>query len=184
MNRNHIITAGLVLAATFAIACGAGTNSGTSSRGGAGTPATATAAAKNPPVTVPAGQPMTLTEELFGSKTVVVVTLTNVKAGVKSGNQFVKPSKGQYITADVTAQVSEGKYSINSSMFKLVGKDGTAYDTTTMLDRQDISGSDLTPGQKVAGTIVFDAAIGAEKGARVALKSWLAEGDAGYWQLP
>ncbi|GAA0926332.1 hypothetical protein Vau01_116840 [Virgisporangium aurantiacum] len=126
---------------------------------------------------------MTLTENILGSKTVVVVTLTNVKYGVKSGNQYIKPAKGQFITADVTAEVREGKYSINSAMFKLVAADGTAYDTTTMLDRQDISGSDLTVGQKTNGTIVFDAGTGAQTGGKIALKSWLAEGDAGYWTL-
>jgi len=181
MRRSTLVTIGVAVAATLALACGSGSG-GSSTTGGDSAPGAATPS--KVPVTVPAGQPMTLTEELFNSKTVVVVTLTNVKAGVKSGNQFVKPSKGQFITADVTAEVRDGKYSVNSSMFKLVGADGTAYDTTTMLDRQDISGNDITSGQKVSGTIVFDAAAGAEKGAKIALKSWLAEGDAGYWKLP
>ncbi len=188
MRRSTIGTVGVALAALLALACGAGADDGAGTSTGTGdTPASAPAGnapAKNAPVTVAAGQPMTLTEELFGNKTVVVITLTNVKAGVKSGNQFIKPSKGQFITADVTAEVREGKHTINSSMFKLVGADGTAYDTTTMLDRKDISGSDLTPGQKASGSVVFDAAVGAEKGGKIALKSWLADGDAGYWQLP
>lgn len=170
---------GLFLAAV--LACGANSDTGSSTSSG-GDAQTATEA-KNTPVTVAAGQPMTLTENVLGSKTVVVITLTNVKYNVKSGNQFIKPSKGQFITADVTAEVKEGKFSIFGGMFKLVGADGTAYDASTMLDSKDISGTDLTPGQKTSGQVAFDAAVGAEKGGKVALKSWLADGDAGYWTL-
>jgi hypothetical protein len=48
----------------------------------------------------------------------------------------------------------------------------------------DLGYSDLAPGQKTAGTITFDAAVGAEKGGKIALTDLFAEGDAGYWQLP
>ncbi len=177
--NNRIITAVLTAVALLSLACGSGGGSSTSS-GGNPPPV----ASRAPVTTVPIGQPLTLTEVLFGTKTVATVTVTNLKVGVKSGNQFVKPAKGQFITADVTVQVSDGKFSINSSMFKLVAADGTAFDTTIILDQNDISGNDLTPGQKVTGAIAFDATVGAEKGARIALKSWLADGDAGYWQLP
>lgn len=181
MRRRALATVLAAPLAVFLLACGAGANSDTKAGSGAGQPATEQT--KNTPVTVAAGQPMTLTESMFGSKTVVEITLTNVKYGVKSGNQFVKAGKGQFITADVTAVVKEGKFSINSSQFKLVAADGTAYDSTTMLDSKDIQGTDLTAGQKTAGTVVFDAAAGAQTGGKIALKSWLAEGDAGYWTL-
>lgn len=164
--------------AVFLIACGAGSSSGTTAGGTGGAPATV-----KEPVTVAAGQTLTLTESLLGSKTVVEITLTNVKTGVKSGNQFITPDKGQFITADVTAVVKEGKYSINGADFKLVAADGTAYDSTMALNGKDLSANDLTPGQKTAGQVTFDAAKGAEKGGRIALKSILAEGDAGYWTL-
>lgn len=162
--------------AAFLIACGAGASSETTSGGGA-------PAAVKSPVTVAAGQTMTLTETVITTKTVVEITLTNVKYGVKSKNQFSKPDKGQFITADVSVLVKEGKYSINSSMFKLVGADGTAYDSTIALDGKDLSGNDITAGQKTAGSIVFDAAVGAQTGGKIALKSFLADGDAGYWTL-
>ncbi len=170
----------------LSIACGLGdSDTGSSTSGGGGSTSSGTAAseAKNQPVTVAVGQPMTLTESLLGSKTVVVVTLSNLRTNVKSGNQFVKPSKGQFIVADVAVEVREGKYSISSGQFKLVAADGTAFDSTTLLDSKDLSGTDLTPGQKTSGQVVFDAAVGVEKGGKVALKSWLADGDAGYWTL-
>lgn len=179
MRRQHMIAVIAVPIAAFLIACGAGSSADTtagSSTGGA-------AAAVKEPVTVAAGQTLTLTESMLGSKTVVEITLTNVKTGVKSGNEFIKPDKGQFITADVTAVVKEGKYSVSSADFKLVAADGTAYDSTIALNGKDLSANDLTPGQKTSGQVVFDAAKGAEAGGRIALKSILAEGDAGYWKL-
>ena len=166
--------------AVLVIACGAGTKTGTSSAPGGGAQAATTAAE---PTTVKAGQPLTLTESVLGSDTVATITLSNVKYGVKSSNQFDKPEKGQFITADVTVSVSKGKFSISSGSFKLVAKDGTAYDTTFMSDVQDLSGNDLTPGQKTSGTIVFDTTKGAQTGGKIALKDILADGDAGYWTL-
>lgn len=184
MRRIATWVAGGLLVLT-SIACGLGdTDTGSSTSSGDGTAANATAgtdAAKNQPVTVKVGEPLTLTETILGSKTVAVITLTNLKTKVKSGNQFVTPSKGQFITADVTVEVREGKYSISSGQFKLVGADGTAFDSTTLLDSKDLSGTDLTTGQKTSGQIVFDAAVGVEKGGKIAVKSWLADGDAGYW---
>jgi len=163
------------------IACSAGTKSGSTSAPGDGGAKAATTAAE--PTTVKAGQPLTLTQSILGSDTVATITVSNVKYGVQSKNEFEKPGKGQYITADVTVSVSKGKFSISSGSFKLVAKDGTAYDTTFLSDVQDLSGNDLTHGQKTSGTIVFDAAKGAQTGGKIALKDVLADGDAGYWTL-
>jgi hypothetical protein len=182
MRKNALIALLAVPLAAFVIACGASSTGSSSSAGSAGDGG-AKADTKNAPVTVKAGEVMTLTETIITTKTVVEITLTNVKVGVKSGNQFIKPAKGQFITADVSVLVKEGKYSINSSMFKLVGADGTAYDSTVALDGKDLSGNDITAGQKTAGSIVFDAAVGAQTGGKIAIKSFLAEGDAGYWTL-
>ncbi len=179
MNRRLLTPLAIATLAAIGIACGGGDSGSSTSTEGDTKTKTPKAVA-----TAAVGQPLTLTEVLFGTKTVATVTVTNLKVGVKSGNQFVKPSKGQFITADVAVEVKEGKYSISSGQFKLVAADGTAYDSTTMLDSNDISGTDLTPGQKTSGQVVFDAAVGAEKGGKIALKSWLAEGDAGYWTLP
>ncbi|MEV6929448.1 DUF4352 domain-containing protein [Dactylosporangium sp. NPDC051485] len=181
MRRNTYLALLAAPLAAFVIACGA-TGSSTNA-GSAGDGGTAKQDAKSAPVTVKAGETMTLTESVFGSKTVVEITLTNIKANVKAKDQFSKPQKGQFITADVTAVVKEGKYSVNGSMFKLVAADGTAFDSTIALNGKDLSASDMTAGQKTSGSIVFDAAAGAEKGAKVALKSYLADGDAGYWTL-
>jgi hypothetical protein len=171
-----------VLAAPLAalvIACGASTGSSTSAGAGGAAPP----AASKAPTTVKAGETMTLTESIFGTNTSAAITLTNVRAGVKPSNQFDKAKNGQFIVADVSVLVKEGKFSISSGSFKFVAADGTAYDSTFMTGVNDLSGNDLTPGQKTSGSIVFDAAKGAEKGGRVALKSMLSDGDAGYWTL-
>ncbi|MFI5906225.1 DUF4352 domain-containing protein [Dactylosporangium sp. NPDC051541] len=162
--------AGLVLA------CGAGT-SGTSTSGDAAPAATTQAV-----TTVKVGEVLNLTEDMFGSKTRVAITLTNVRA-VKPSNQFDKPDNGQYIVADVAVVVNEGKFSISSGSFKLVAADGNAYNSTFMTGLKDLSGQDLTPGQKTSGSVAFDTAKGAEKGGRIALTNMLASGDAGYWTL-
>ncbi len=181
--RKKIIGSVAALFLAFTIGCGAGDTGSSTSSGDGGTSAATSAASKNAPATVAAGQPMTLTESLFGQKTVVTITVSNVQTNVKSGNQFIKASNGQFITADVLVEVKEGKYSITSGSFKLVGADGTAYNPTTMLNSKDLLATDLTPGNKASGQIVFDAAAGAEKGGRIALTSILADGDAGYWTL-
>jgi hypothetical protein len=165
--------------ATFALACGAGSKSGTtSSTGDAAKPATTPSVA-----TVRAGQPLTLKQSVLGSDTVAVVTVASVKYGVKDPSGFSKPAKGQFISATVSVSVSAGKYTINSSSFKLVASDGTAYDATLALDGHDLSANDLTPGQKASGSVWFDTAKGAQTGGRIALKDALADGDAGYWTL-
>ena len=170
----------LVPLAALALACGAGdsgtTTSGSDNGGGTG-------AAKEKAATVQAGQPLTMTRDILGSKTVATITVAKVRA-VKPPNDFQKPAKGQFLVADVSVQVSEGKLTLTQGSFKLVGADGTVYDTTMTVVQPDLGYSELTPGQKTAGTITFDAAPGAEKGAKVALTDLFADGDAGYWQLP
>ncbi|GAA3295683.1 DUF4352 domain-containing protein [Dactylosporangium vinaceum] len=135
------------------------------------------------PATVKAGETLQLKESLLGTTTVVDVTVTNVKYNVKSADGFSKPGKGQFVTADVQVLVRQGKYSISSGSFKLVAKDGTAFDSTIALDGKDLSANDLASGQKASGTVWFDVAKDAQTGGKVALKSILAEGDAGYWAL-
>lgn len=179
MRKSTLATLLAVPLAAVMLACGAGdTGASTSSGDGPDVAAASQATVQ----TVKAGQALTLTEAFLGDESAVTITLKNVKYGVKSGNDFIKADKGQFITADITVEVKKGKVSISSSEFKLVAKDGTVYDTTIFLD-DNLMAMDLTPGQKKTGKIAFDAAVGAEKGAKIALKSWLAEGDAGYWTL-
>jgi hypothetical protein len=166
--------------AALVLACGAGA-SGTSTS--AGNAASGAAAAPKAVTTVKAGEALNLTEDMFGSKTRVTITLTNVRYGVKPSNQFDKAKNGQFIVADVAVLVNEGKFSISSGSFKLVAADGNAFNATFMTGLKDLSAQDLTPGQKSSGSIAFDAAKGAEKGGKIALTNLLAEGDAGYWTL-
>lgn len=168
----------LIPLAAIALGCGAGT---TTTTGGGATPATV---ATKGPTAVKVGEALTLTENVLGTKTVVAITVTNLRANVKSNNQFIKAEKGQFIVVDVAVSVTEGKFSISSGSFKLVAPDGTAYNSTVSFIGTDLMATDLAPGQKSAGTVTFDAAKGAEKGAKIALTDLLAEGDAGYWTLP
>jgi hypothetical protein len=88
---------------------GAGT-SGTSTSAGN---AASGAATQKTVAAVKAGEALNLTEDMFGSKTRVTITLTNVRYGVKPSNQFEKAQNGQFIVADVAVVVNEGKFSIS-----------------------------------------------------------------------
>jgi len=66
----------------------------------------------------------------------------------------------------------------------LIGADGMAHNSSSLLDGKDLLVNDLAPGQKASGRVVFDVPAGAEKQARIGLTNPLADGDAGYWQLP
>lgn len=177
--RRTVLLSALAL---LALGCGAGASTQAGSSGtGAGAPA---AAETKAPTTVKVGETLTLVEDVLGAKTTVEITVSKLRANVKSGNQFIKPGKGQFVVVDVAVLVREGKFSINSSSFKLVAADGTAYDSTLTIAGSDLSANDLAPGQKTSGTVTFDAAKGAEKGAKIALTNVWADGDAGYWAAP
>lgn len=182
MRRRALITFASLALVAGGYACGDGKDGVTSSPAEDGGGKT-TGQPDKTVATVPVGQGLTVVEDILGTKSGVVITVTSVKAGVKSGNQFVTPAKGQFVVAEVTATVQQGKVSISWANFKLVGADGTVYETTVMGDGM-LSGNDLTAGQKTSGKVAFDAAVGAEKGGKIAVKSWLADGDAGYWTLP
>lgn len=161
----------------FVLACGGGSGSSTSSGDSTAAPTPAQV------TTVKAGETLTLATDFLGTQTKVAITLSNVRPNFKPKNQFEKASNGQFIVADVTAVVQEGKVSISSSSFKLVASDGTAYNSTVMTEANSISGFDLTAGQKTSGSVVFDAKAGAHTGGKIALTDIFASGDAGYWTL-
>jgi hypothetical protein len=129
------------------------------------------------------GQPLTMTRDFLGTKVVAVITVANVRP-VKAPNQFQKPAKGQFLAADVAVTVQEGKFTLTQGNLKIVAADGTVFDTTMSVVEPALGFTELSPGQKTSGAVTFDTAVGAEKGAKVALTDMLADGDAGYWQLP
>jgi hypothetical protein len=112
-----------------------------------------------------------------------VVTVANPRV-VQSKNQFQKPAKGQFLVVDVAVEVREGKYTLTQGSLKLVGADGTVFDTTLPVVEPALGFTELAPGQKTAGAVTFDTAAAAEKGGKIALSDLMADGDAGYWQLP
>jgi hypothetical protein len=184
VNRTRITWIVAPLAAlALGLACGAGDKQGTSTSGDetAG-PAGGTAQAAKA-ATVAVGQPLTMTREFLGSKVVAVITVSNVRP-FKSKNEFQKPTKGQFLVADVAVSVNEGKFTLTQGSFKVVAADGTVYDTTLPVVEPALGFTELSPGQKTSGAVTFDTAVGAEKGAKIALTDVLADGDAGYWQLP
>jgi hypothetical protein len=166
----------------FLLACGAGGGSGTTTEAGTGQSAAADAA-KPAVATVAVGQPLTMNRNILGTKTSATITVSNPRYGVKSGNQFQKAEKGQFIVVDVAVQVIEGKLTLTQGSFKLVGADGTVYDTTLPVVEPDLGFSELAAGQKTSGAITFDAATGAQTGGKIALTDLMADGDAGYWTL-
>jgi hypothetical protein len=168
-------------ALALVLACGAG-QSGTTSEAGTGQ-SVAADAAKPAVATVAVGQPLTMNRDIFGSKTSATITVSNPRYGVKSGNQFQKAEKGQYIVVDVAVQVTAGKLTLTQGSFKLVGADGTVYDTTLPVVKPDLGFSELSPGQKTSGAITFDAAANAQTGGKIALTDIFADGEAGYWTL-
>ncbi len=179
MNRRTVSLI-LVPLAAVGLACGAG-DSGTSTSGDA--PADGSGKADSKAATVQVGQPLTMKRDFLGTKVVAVITVANVRP-VKAPNQFQKPAKGQFLAADVSVQVQEGKFTLTQGNLKLVGADGTVYDTTVSVVEPALGFTELSPGQKTGGAVTFDAAVGAEKAGKVALSDLMADGDAGYWQLP
>jgi hypothetical protein len=179
MRSSRAVVLVLGVLAAFGLACGGGDGGSSTTGGGdaSGPPAQAPPSVSQ----VKIGESLTLRTNLFGSKSAVTITVSNLRAGVKANNNFEKPSNGQYIVADVLAVVGEGKVSISSGAFKLVAADGTAYSTTMLTGYNAISGSDLVTGQKTSGAIVFDAKPGAQTGGKIALTDLFSSGDAGYW---
>lgn len=178
------ITAVLVAAgAALVIACGGGGTSTTSETGTTTNGSGAAAEKEQAPTvaTAPVGQALKMTRDFLGEETVVEITVSEVKTGVKSNNQFLKPEKGQFITAKVVVKAVKGKYHANPFSFKLVGADGAVFDPGLGVKEPNLGATELAAGQNVTGYITFDAAVGAEKGGKIALKDWASEGDAGYW---
>jgi hypothetical protein len=181
MNR-RVATLLAIPTALLALACGAGQQGTSTSAGDAGN--TGAEAAKPAEVaTVAAGQPLNYKRTILTTTTAATITVSNPRV-VKSDNQFIKPDKGQHYAVDVSIQVTEGKMMLTQGSFKLVAADGTVFDTTGIpVAKPDLGYSELAAGQKTSGAVTFDMAKGAEKGAKIALKDLLAEGDAGYWTI-
>ncbi len=172
MRRRTLATIVVSALAALSIACGSSTT---------GSPEKAAEAA--PVTTVKVGETMSLAEGLFGSAdTAANITVGNPRV-LKPKNSFDKPDRGQYFAVDVAVQVTKGKFSLSWSSFKLVAADGTVYDAAFQTDAPLLDANDITVGQKSSGTVVFDAAAGAQTGGKVALKRLFESADAGYWTL-
>lgn len=183
MKRSTLVLLIGISLAAMTIACGSGS---TSSKGSSQSDTVAGAGDKQAAVTtVAVGKPITITEDLLGTRTVYTLTLSNVKYNVHQS--YSDADRGQFIVADVKLAVQKGKVSPISASFKIVDTDGTAYNTTIMVnaDPSFLSASEVTAGQKTSGKIAFDAAAGIKhgSGAKVAIGSFLSDGDVGYWKL-
>jgi hypothetical protein len=133
--------------------------------------------------TVPLGESMQLTRELFNNRTVATITVADLKTNVKPNNAYVKPQRGQFLAVTVTVQVTEGRIALNQGSFKFVAADGVVYSTTLPVAKPELGWTDVAQGQKTHGAVTFDVPAAAEKGARIALTEWFAKGDAGYWTV-
>lgn len=92
------------------------------------------------------GQPLQLNRNVLGTKTVATIVVANPRYNVKSGNQFIKPSRGQFIVVDVAVQSTEGKILLTQGSFKLVGADGAVYDTTMSFVEPSLGFAELQSG--------------------------------------
>jgi hypothetical protein len=177
--RHATTTTLAVLALIGGLACGAGT---TSTAGG--DPAAQNqGAGKEGIATVKVGEPITV--KVLGSE--YVVQVANLKTGVKSGNQFSQPTKGQFIVFDASVKVITGSAMAGPLNFKLITTDGTVYDWALAVDMK-VDGKEvdqnwttnLSAGQNKAGQVVLDVPADLT-GARIFWEGFTEP--AGYWTL-
>jgi hypothetical protein len=182
--RNKLLLAGLVALAALGIACGSGSGDTTGSVDGSAP----SAGADDGPVTAAIGQTVTLTNSLLGSTDKVEVTLANPQQFTEDpeSSGFLKPDNGIYLVLDATVVCDEGTYLASPFSFTFVGADGTAYDTAiTVGFKPGLDTINLNPGQRTAGTVVFDVPQAALAGAKIQIDGIgldVNEG-AAYWAL-
>ena len=88
----------------------------------------------------------------------LMYTVTGVQAPVDSGNQYMTPSKGQFMTVAVAFQ-NNGKSAVAiSSMasFTLRDANGQSYTETILPNVPAPPDGEIAPGDKLAGTMVYD----------------------------
>ena len=184
--RNKLVLAGLAALAAFGIACGSGSGDTTGTVSGDGQ--SGAPAAGDGPVTAAIGQTITLTSTLLGSTDKVEVTLANPRQFTEDpeGSGFIKPDNGVYLVLDGTVVCVEGTYYASPFNFTFVAADGTVYDAAfTIGFKPQLDTINLNPGQRTAGSVVFDVPESAIAGGKIQIDGLgldTMEG-AAYWTL-
>ncbi len=177
---------GLAAVAALAIACGTGSQTGSSVSGGKGQTVDSAPPTRST-TTAKVGQTVTLTNDLAGDKTTVNVTVASPKQYSKEPGDFGStPEHGLYLVLDVTVVCKQGTYSANPFNFKFVAKDGTVSEgAMTVSFTPALNATDLSAGQKVAGKIAYDIPKTALSGGRVQIDGIGLDYDqpAAFWAL-
>lgn len=162
--------------ATCGIVVAAANDSGDDKPSASSSPSTAPSApssaqsappSKSGPVTVASGATVSVKAGYMGQ---VQTNVTVAGAGVwKSNNQFITPKKGEFYAINVTIEVTDGtSYAPGPEDFKLVAADGTVFNAEWVTTADDqLDRTEIYPGQKKQGKIMFDAPVGVQNGAKI-----------------
>jgi len=145
------------VAALVTVACG------TTTVAVKATPAPSGAAASSapsPPTIFNVGDTIEITWNGSGGK--LLYSVLNVTAPVNSGNSFITPKSGQFMQIAVAFTNNTTQTVTVSSFisFELRDTDGQGYSTTIFLDGPKAPDGDIAPGDKLAGTLSYDVAVG------------------------
>lgn len=144
-------------------------------------PAETKAPVKTGPLTVKLGE----TIEAKDGSAVAKIVVTKFNGNVKSNNQFVKPSNGQFTAAWIEISGVSGEPDFGPSNFRLIGPDGSVFNSyyifEPMNQMMDTS-TKVREGQKKSGWVVFDCAPGNYAGSKIEMNDDFGQRLIGYWQ--
>jgi Domain of unknown function (DUF4352) len=157
--------AALALAGTVLASCGSNEPTATVTEaptGAAESPAVESPAAETPPapegpVTASVGDTVTVNVS-SGAGTVVLESVTELPT-----IEFSRPTNGRWLQVVVVATGTTGDFSINPFDFTARTPDGTAYTFGFYVGEaaeQALQATQLTPGAKARGGIIFDVPVG------------------------
>lgn len=128
--------------------CGSNENSGTLVSSSPGTGATK----------APAAQTTFKVGDQIKVGNTMLLTVTGVQAPVDSGNQFITPKNGQFMTVMVSLQnVSNQPQNVSSAIsFELRDDTGQSYNETFLPDAPKPPDGSIAPNDKLAGGLTYD----------------------------
>lgn len=148
--RNVIAAIGLTYALVAVSACGSDENSGTKV---SSTFSPAAQASKQPkgPTSFRVGDQIKVGNSML-------LTATGVQAPVDSGNEFITPKNGQFMTVMVSMQNVSGQPQQVSSIvsFELRDDTGQSYTETFLPDAPKPPDGSIAPNDKLAGGLTYD----------------------------
>jgi Domain of unknown function (DUF4352) len=156
MVMRRVLVIGLVTAVGLAAACGTDSNTGKVVQAASPPPAQSAKA--------PAAPSSFKVGDLIKVGNTMLLTVTQVQAPVDSGNEFITPQKGQFMTVMVSMQNVSGKDQTVSSMvsFDLRDQSGQAYSETILPNAPKPPDGSVAPNDKLAGGLTYDVPRGTD----------------------